>query len=292
MNTEKLQKILANIGLGSRRELESWISAGRVQVNGVLAKLGDRVGGRDKIAVDGRLVTWQLEKPQLARVLIYHKPEGEMCTRRDPEGRPTVYEHLPKLYKQRWLTIGRLDVNTSGLLLFTTDGELANCLMHPSFEIEREYAVRVLGKVTDEVLRNLRQGVELDDGYARFDQVVEAGGEGANHWYHVVIKEGRKREVRRLWEAQGVKVSRLIRVRYGTTKLPPTLKRGRFLDLEAEELKELYKAAGLKPPMIEKKVIQQGDRHRYEKEKMTGYKPRSAEKAKKTLTKPTRQRGD
>ncbi len=253
--TEKLQKVLAHIGLGSRREIETWIEAGRVKINHLIAKTGARVAEYDKIEVDGRLIRWQFERPPQPRVLIYHKPEGEMCTRADPEGRPTVFEHLPKIYKQRWLSIGRLDVNTSGLLIFTTDGELANRLMHPSFEIEREYAVRILGRVDDQTLTKLRRGVQLEDGLANFAQVREAGGEGANHWYHVVIKEGRKREVRRLWESQGLTVSRLIRVRYGVITLPSILKRGKFMDLEPEQCTLLYEAAGLTSPFVVKKRV-------------------------------------
>lgn len=244
---EKLQKMLARAGLGSRREIETWIEAGRVEVNGEIAKLGDRAGPADQIRVDGRLLpAIALETPR-TRVLAYHKPEGEVTTRSDPEGRPTVFERLPRLRGSRWVSIGRLDINTQGLLLLTNDGELANRLMHPSREIEREYAVRVLGEVDDAVLARLRQGVELEDGKARFDDIVEAGGSGANRWYHVVIKEGRHREVRRLWESQGVTVSRLMRVRYGAVALPPGLRAGDWRELDEQVVNTLRISVGLSP---------------------------------------------
>ncbi|MGE0081965.1 MAG: 23S rRNA pseudouridine(2605) synthase RluB [Thiohalomonadaceae bacterium] len=242
---EKLQKVLARAGFASRRELEEWIAAGRISVNGKIATLGDRVGEHDIIRVDGRVVQRARLAPRERRVLIYHKPVGEVCTRSDPEGRPTIFDSLPRLTNGRWVTIGRLDINTSGLLLLTNDGELANRLMHPSSEIEREYAVRVLGEISEEVLERLRSGVELEDGEARFDRLVDAGGEGANHWYHVTLREGRNREVRRLWESQGVAVSRLIRVRYGNVVLPRNLRAGRFTDLKGPELDALLALVGL-----------------------------------------------
>lgn len=253
---EKLQKVLARAGAGSRREMERWIEQGRVTVDGRTARLGDRVRAGQRLRVDGRL----LSSPTLApkpRVLVYHKPEGEMTTRRDPEGRPTVFENLPSIRHGRWIAIGRLDVNSSGLLLFTTDGELAHRLMHPSAEIEREYAVRVLGSVADEALRRLTEGVTLDDGPARFESVTDAGGSGANHWYHVVIREGRNREVRRMWEAIGAKVSRLIRVRYGSVPLPRLLRPGRSADLAADDVAALYQSVGL--PMPERRRKSGGD---------------------------------
>ena len=243
--SEKLQKVLARAGMGSRRELEEWISAGRVKVNGQIATLGDRVTAADRITVDGKKLAAPSGKTGHS-VLLYNKPLGEICTRNDPEGRPTVFDHLPKLQHARWVTVGRLDINTTGLLLFTTDGELANKLMHPSTQIEREYAVRVMGEVTDEMLRNLTRGVELEDGIARFDGISDGGGEGANHWYHVVIQEGRNREVRRLWESQGVKVSRLKRVRYGNIQIPSYVRAGKFVELPAANAKALYELAGLR----------------------------------------------
>ena len=246
--SEKLQKILANAGLGSRREIETWIREGRVTVNGKVATLGQRAGERDLIRVDGRPVErWRLAGSAW-RVLAYFKPEGEMTTRSDPEGRPTVFERLPRLRSGRWIAIGRLDLNTSGLLLLTTSGELANRLMHPSSEIEREYAVRVLGEVSPETLARLKSGVLLEDGIARFDEILDAGGRGANHWYHVILREGRNREVRRLWESQGVMVSRLIRVRYGNVQLGRRLRPGRWEELPEEQVRALAALAGVEFP--------------------------------------------
>lgn len=243
---ERLQKVLAAAGLGSRREIETWISEGRVTINGRTAKLGDRIRGVDRIGIDGKPVK-ALERGSETqrRVILYHKPEGELTTRKDPEGRPTVFEALPRLRGSRWVSVGRLDTNTSGLLIFTNDGALANKLMHPSSQIEREYAVRVLGKVTDEQIAALSRGVRLEDGMAKFDEIREAGGEGANHWYHVILKEGRNREVRRLWDAVGVTVSRLIRVRFGELNLPRNLPRGAWRDATEEEIAGLSTAAGL-----------------------------------------------
>lgn len=240
---ERIQKLLAQAGLGSRREIESWIEQGRVVVNGRVARLGDQAEASDQIVVSGRPV--ELSAPT-HRVIVYHKPEGEVCTRADPEGRESVFDHLPRLLQGRWVSIGRLDLNTSGLLLFTTDGDLAHRLMHPSHEVEREYAVRVLGEVSPEILQRLLQGVELDDGMARFDSLREAGGSGANHWYHVTLKEGRNREVRRLWESQGVRVSRLIRVRFGPIELGRDLGTGRWRELEPHQMRQIYETAGLK----------------------------------------------
>ena len=253
--SEKLHKMLANAGHGSRREMERWIEAGRLTINGKLAVTADRVSEGDKIKLDGRYIDFKFtaNKP---RVLIYHKPEGEICTRHDPEGRTSVFTNLPKLKSSRWVAVGRLDINTSGLLLFTTDGALANKLMHPSAEIEREYAVRVLGEVTDDMLKAMKTGVELEDGMAHFDNIADAGGTGANHWYHVILREGRKREVRRLWESQGVRVSRLQRIRFGGLALPRGLRSGKWIDLDGEELSGLYESAGLSLPVEEKKTTQ------------------------------------
>jgi 23S rRNA pseudouridine2605 synthase len=249
---EKLQKVLANAGLGSRRELEHWITDGRVTVDGVVAKLGDRVTRDQDIRVDGQPLSAGARHGVARRIIAYHKPEGEVTTMRDPQGRPTVFDHLPILRNARWIAVGRLDFNTLGLLLFTTDGELANRLMHPSSAIEREYAVRVLGKVDAEMLRRLQTGVELDDGPAHFDTIIDAGGEGANHWYHVTLKEGRHREVRRLWEAVGITVSRLLRVRFGPVSLPRQLRAGRWMDLDDDTAAALLACVGMKPEPVHK----------------------------------------
>lgn len=240
--SEKLQKVLARAGLGSRREIEEWIRAGRVKVDGRVATLGDRVETDARLQVDGRPVT---VRAVTRRVIAYHKPVGEVCTRHDPDGRPTIFAALPRLREGRWVAVGRLDVNTAGLLLLTSDGELANRLMHPRSGVEREYAVRVLGEVTADTLRRLREGVELEDGAARFDSIREAGGEGANRWYHVTLKEGRKREVRRLWEAVGLRVSRLIRVRFGPLRLQRELRPGKSREVKGPELAALLASVGL-----------------------------------------------
>jgi len=243
---ERLQKVLANAGLGSRREIETWIKAGRIKVNGQLASLGCRISGDEQIKLDDKpLKPARLSAPE-RQVIIYNKPEGELVTRADPEGRPTVFSRLPRLKSGRWIAVGRLDINSAGLLLFTTDGELANRLMHPSQLIEREYAVRVLGRVSEDMLKSMVNGIELEDGPARFEHIVESGGTGANRWFHVVIMEGRKREVRRLWEATGATVSRLIRVRFGPIVMGNRLFAGRSRPLEPDELKQLLQAAGLK----------------------------------------------
>ncbi len=242
---EKLQKVLARAGYGSRRELEEWISAGRVKVNGSTASLGDRVTDKDKIVVDGKKLAAREQGAQVHPVLMYNKPLGEICTRNDPEGRPTVFDHLPRLPHARWVAVGRLDINTTGLLLFTTDGELANKLMHPSMQVQREYMVRVMGDVNEEILQRLKTGVELEDGMAKFDGIRFGGGEGANQWYYVMLQEGRNREVRRLWESQGLKVSRLKRVRYGNLVLPSFVKMGKFVELPTAETRALYQLAEL-----------------------------------------------
>lgn len=233
---EKIQKVLASAGLGSRREIEEWLREGRITVNGKPAKLGDRITRDAKVRVDKRDVRLFPTEKLKVRVLLYHKPEGEMCTRKDPEGRPTVFDHLPTLRNGRWVSIGRLDFNTSGLLLFTNHGELANELMHPSKSLEREYAARIQGKVTPTMLTTLRKGVTLEDGPARFDSITDAGGEGINHWFHVIVKQGRNRLVRRLWESQNVSVSRLIRIRFGALSLPRMLRRGKWKELTADEI--------------------------------------------------------
>ena len=243
---ERIQKYLASQGAGSRRQIDSLLQQGRITVNGKPAKPGDQVAGGEKIAIDGKLLRLQ-RHPARGKILIYHKPVGQVCTRADPEGRDDVYQHLPGLQQGRWVGIGRLDINTSGLLLFTNDGELANRLMHPSYEVEREYAVRVHGEVSPAMLQQLRDGVELDDGAGHFDDIIDSGGSGTNHWYHVVLKEGRNREVRRLWEAVGVEVSRLVRVRYDQFSLPKWLKPGKYRILDEEIVDRAYRRLGLKP---------------------------------------------
>ena len=246
-----MQKVLARVGIGSRREMERWIEEGRIAVDGARATLGQRVEPGQTISIDGRPLSTGAALGGRQRTIIYHKPDGELCTRDDPAGRPTIFDRLPVLRNPRWITVGRLDFNTQGLLLLTTDGELANRLMHPSREIEREYAVRVLGKVDETMLERLQAGIELEDGPARFDTIVDVGGEGANHWYHVTLKEGRQREVRRLWEAVGLTVSRLVRVRYGPIALPRHMHAGHWRELDKEQTTALLVAAGLPPPVRE-----------------------------------------
>ena len=246
--TIKLHKALAQAGLGSRREMETLVRSGRVTVNGEPAVIGARVGPRDVIQVNGRTLAGSSEAVP-ARVLLYYKPEGEIVSHDDPGGRPSVFEQLPRLRGGKWLAVGRLDFNTSGLLILTTSGELANRMTHPRYEIEREYAVRVLGRITPEQEARLLAGIELDDGVARCDSVQDRGGEGANHWYHIVLREGRNREVRRLFEALRLKVSRLMRVRFGSIALPRGLKRGGYVELSRRETRELLATLGVQVPV-------------------------------------------
>ena len=245
---EKLQKVLARIGVGSRRDVESWISQGRIKVNGKDATLGLRVDMHDAITIDGKVIKREEAAESVRRVIMYNKPDGEICTRDDPEGRPTVFDKLPRPKEGRWINIGRLAINTTGLLMFTTDGELANRLMHPSYEMDREYAVRVRGEVDDEMIERLKAGVVLEDGPARFTDIQQApGGEGFNHWYHCVVMEGRNREVRRLWESQGLVVSRLKRVRFGPVFLNSDLPMGRWREMSQYEVDVLSAEVGLTP---------------------------------------------
>ncbi|MCH9048486.1 MAG: pseudouridine synthase [Proteobacteria bacterium] len=245
-NPERIQKVLARMGLGSRREIESWIKEGRIKVNGKLAKLGDVITSNDRVELDKRQIKFPRKTDSRPKVITYHKPAGEICTRKDAEGRTTVFSKLPRLKGARWVSIGRLDINTYGLLLFTNDGDLANRLMHPSSNIDREYAVRVMGKVDEDMLKRLQAGVELEDGPARFSDIVDSGGEGANHWYHVTLMEGRNHEVKRLWESQGITVSRLIRVRFGPIILPRNLRTGTIRELDDKELDALYEWLDIK----------------------------------------------
>jgi len=235
--TEKLQKVLARAGVGSRRQMEQWIEYGRVKVNGQPAHVGMRVDDSATILVDEKRI--DLSVSDTPKVIEYHKPVGEICTRHDNAGRPTVFDQLPKLQHGRWVSVGRLDINTSGLLLLTTDGELANKLMHPSQEIEREYTCRVHGNVNDDTLKELREGIALDGKKACFHHVEYRRGKGSNQWYHVILREGRYREVRRLWEAVGCQVSRLVRIRYGIVKLPAQLQPGKWKTLSSSVVKRL-----------------------------------------------------
>jgi 23S rRNA pseudouridine2605 synthase len=241
--TAKLHKILAQAGLGSRREMEEVVRAGRVTVNGEPARIGARVGPGDVIRVDGRPLRGG-EQKHPPRVLLYHKPEGEIVSHDDPAGRASVFDRLPRVRGAKWQAIGRLDYNTGGLLLLTTAGELANRMMHPRYGLEREYAVRVRGRITEEQLARLRSGIPLDDGMARCDAVEDGGGEGTNRWYRVVIREGRNRVLRRLFEALGLTVSRLMRVRFGSVTLPPRLKRGQYVELAPREVQQLLASLG------------------------------------------------
>ncbi len=244
---QRLHKVLASCGFGSRRAMEELILAGRITVNRRPAEIGQKVGPGDEVRINGEPVKVRFAEPK-ARVLVYHKPTGELVTRDDPEERPTVFGMLPPIKDGRWIAVGRLDYNTEGLLLFTNSGELANRLMHPRYEVEREYAVRVLGRLSDEQVETLKRGVELEDGPAKCEKVEDGGGDedASNHWYRIVVKEGRNREVRRIFDAIGLTVSRLIRVRYGRVAMPPQLKRGEVAELEPQEVNALLKSAGLK----------------------------------------------
>lgn len=258
---EKLQKVLADAGLGSRREMEALIATGVVTVNGDVAKVGDRVRPNDSIRVKGRLVKRAVVSSDVPKVLLYHKPAGEIVSADDPQGRPSVFDRLPKLNGERWIAVGRLDFNTEGVLLFTTSGALANMLMHPRYRIEREYAVRVQGELSDENKEKLLKGIKLDDGPAAFSRIEDIGGVSSNHWYRVTLAEGRNREVRRIFEAVGLTVSRLIRVRFGAVLLPKDLPRGAKMRLSdewvkgwIEDLKAGSSCAGVVPGSDKSKV--------------------------------------
>ena len=246
---QRLQKVLALSGLGSRRDMEELIESGRVTVNGQPAQIGMSVVATDVVRIDRKAVRLQTE-PQWPKVMIYHKLEGEIVSQDDPEKRASVFDKLPHIRGAKWVSIGRLDINTSGLMIFTTSGDMANYFMHPRYEVEREYAVRVMGQLSDEQITLLTQGVELDDGVAAFDVIQDKGGEGSNHWYQVILKEGRNREVRRLFEAVGLMVSRLMRVRYGPVHLPSRLKRGQMLALDDKEVRGLLEWAELPIPKM------------------------------------------
>lgn len=256
---ERIHKVLARAGVGSRRAIEKLISENRVQVNGKLAKLGDALGRGDSVRVDGKPVKVETAFTQYRRVIAYHKPEGEVCTASDPEGRPTVFDRLPEPGQGRWIMVGRLDVNTAGLLLFTTDGELAHRLMHPSSGVDREYAVRVKGQVDDDMIARLKAGVELEDGVAKFTDIQKSvsEGDGSNHWYYCVLMEGRHREARRLWESQGPIVSRLRRVRYGCIFLPKRLRSGRWEELDQRAVNDLADLVGVERKEVPQKTPDQ-----------------------------------
>ncbi|MCH9745696.1 MAG: rRNA pseudouridine synthase [Proteobacteria bacterium] len=240
---ERLQKLIASAGYGSRRWAERLIEQGRIEVNNKVAQIGDQCEITDKVKIDGRGVDLERYQEEETKVLILNKQAGVICSNKDDQGRKSVYSLLPK--ESRWVMVGRLDLNTSGLLLFTNNGDLANKLMHPSSQIDREYAVRVLGQVESEDIKQLTTGIELEDGFAKFDRVTIGGGEGANRWYKVVLKEGRKREVRRLWESLGFKVSRLIRIRFGEIRLPENLKANQYDYLKPGQVKLLLNAVKL-----------------------------------------------
>lgn len=286
-DSEKLQKILARAGLGSRREVEVLIEAGRVSVDGKIATLGERViiTPELKIRVDGKVVPIREKDQEKCRVILYYKPEGEICTRHDPEGRPTVYERLPKITNGRWIAVGRLDINTSGLLLFTNDGELANRLMHPSNEVEREYSVRVFGEVTDDKKKLVTKGVQLEDGPAAFKRLTMSGGEGINQWYNVVLTEGRNREVRRIWEAVELQVSRLIRIRYGNITLPTRLPRGGWQEMALPDVNYLRELVQL-PKEVQGKINVEQDN----KKLKTGQIRRAVQRHNKLTTQTRRPR--
>ena len=269
--SEKLQKILATAGLGSRRELEKWISNGRVSVNGSIAKLGDRALSSDRILVDGRPIKINLDNSP--RVLMYNKPEGEVSTSSDPDGRPTVFDQLPKLSAGRWIAVGRLDINTSGLLLFTTHGELANRLMHPSYEVKREYMVRIHGEVDELMILRLTEGVILEDGVSSFQTVkaqhARTSGDqerlSSNRWFRVILAEGKTREVRRLWESQGVEVNRLKRISYGPIQLPSFVRSSEFIELDPKQVVSLFNEVSLRPPQFSERNVLKDIRERKER---------------------------
>jgi 23S rRNA pseudouridine2605 synthase len=279
IKSERLQKIMAAAGLGSRRALETRIKSGEARINGTTATIGQNVSDGDRVSFDGK--DWKVVNTQGAhRNLVYNKPTGEVTTRSDPQGRPTVFDRLPRIQGARWIAVGRLDINTSGLLLMTTDGELAHAMMHPSNQVDREYACRIFGDVDAEKLDNLRKGVMLEDGMAQFSDIQGAGGEEGNRWFHVTILEGRNREVRRLWASQDVTVSRLKRVRYGAVFLPKRLKMGDWSELSESDHKVLREDVGLSPILVQLALKTEKGRHDSD--------PRSKKQKSAARKKPTR----
>ncbi len=282
--SQRLHKLLALAGFGSRRDMEKLIESGRVTVNGMIATVGAAVIESDIVRVDSRPVRLSFA-PELPQILIYHKPEGEIVSADDPEGRASVFDKLPRVKGAKWIAIGRLDINTSGLLIFTTSGELANRFMHPRYEVEREYAVRIFGELTEGQMLQLTQGIELEDGPAAFDVISPQGGEGANHWYQVILREGRNREVRRLFEAFQFPVSRLMRVRFGPVNLPPRVKRGQMLKLEPKEVIGILEWAGLEAPKAAPRQLSQR-----EKDKLTTvFTPKERKQRGSVLNRPPRE---
>jgi len=290
---ERLQKLLAQAGIGSRREMEEWIVAGRVTLNGEVATLGMRAVEGDIVCADKRVIQVKAPAEQgWPRVMLYHKQEGEIVSRDDPESRTSVFDNLPKLRGQKWIAIGRLDFNTSGLLIFTTSGELANRLMHPRFEVEREYAVRVQGEMTPDQMRQMtKQGIELEDGLVKFEKLSDEGGEGFNHWYRLVLKEGRNRVVRRTFEALGLTISRLMRVRFGIINLPPSIKRGKMAELGEEEIKMILDWVGLPTKFSVKQTLKKIDRSNPSRESSPAMKLKETKLTKTNVNKTTGRRG-
>ncbi|MEO0574776.1 MAG: 23S rRNA pseudouridine(2605) synthase RluB [Pseudomonadota bacterium] len=262
---DRAQKVLAAAGYGSRREIERMIAAGALTINGKVAELGATLSGGETLVLNGKPVSIKASQSARHRHLMYHKPVGELCSRSDPEGRKLIFDALPEPGLRRWITVGRLDIATSGLLLLTTDGELANRLMHPSYEVTRDYAVRIMGDPSDEVLETLRTGIELEDGEAKFSVLTRSGGQGLNRWFNVQLAEGRNREVRRIWEAAGFTVSRLVRTAYGPMSLPPGLPRGKYRELAFHEVTNLYRAVSLPPPDAPSRAGGKGRQQRRDK---------------------------
>ncbi len=291
-NTEKLQKVLARAGMGSRREMEKYIALGKVKVNGHVAKLGDRVTETDKIEFDGKKIRSTSKTAERTRVILYNKREGEICSKSDPEGRRTVYENLPRLKNGRWISVGRLDFNTSGLLLFTNDGELANTLMHPSSQIDREYLVRIQGEVDKDMMQRLRDGIMLEDGLAKFTDVQPGNNEEERHsnaWFYCVVMEGRNREVRRLWESQEVRVSRLKRVRFGSIFIPSHVRVGQWIELSESDIRSLYQTGGMEKPKRQKfSPIVKKAQERHQKKLRASGKTGASSPSKKGREKPKR----